>query len=120
MAFDFAAVKAQTRRVVHDTFGVSATYRDSVITVPVGLRIRWHNKIARFGNLLDQGYAEIIEGINRVIFDTAELSEKSVVLRRGGELTITAPSFNSAVLTLAEDEPTVGPLEVVWLVTVKV
>lgn len=116
MAFDFAALKASTRRIVHDTLATAALYDHASLAVSVGLRVRWHNKIARFGDIENVGYSEIIEGINRVIFDKAELDEKGVVLERGGQITLTAPEYNGAVLVLDTMEPEIGPVQQIWLV----
>jgi len=116
MPFDFAALKARTRRVVHDTLAVAALYDHVGLVVPVELRVRWHNKIARFGDIENVGYAEIIEGINRVIFDRDELNEKGVVLERGGRVTLTPPQYHGAVLVLDTMEPDTGPIDQTWLV----
>ena len=116
---DFAAIKAQTRRIVHDTFSIPALYKQTPSSTGVLLYIRWHNKIARFGNLLDSGYAEVLEGIERVIFDEAELQTKGVTLVRGGSLLCTPPGFAQATLILDTAEPRVGPLNITWLVVKK-
>lgn len=110
---DFAALKAQVRQVVQDTMSTEADYTspDGVVTA---LRVRWHNKIARHGDLLDAGYAEVIEGINRVIFNIPELDQKSVTPEQRGTLTLTSPHFNGAVLILDTMEPVVGPIEQIW------
>ena len=116
MPLDFAALKAQVRQTVQDTMSTEAEYtsRDGAVTAT--LRIRWHNKISRVGDLLDTGYAEVIEGINRVIFNIPELTEKNVKPERGGQLLLTSPHFMGAVLILNAMEPTVGPIEEVWSV----
>ena len=114
---DFAALKAQARQTVHNTMKVAAEYTHAaypgVVTV---LQVRWHNKIARVGDLVEIGYSEIVEGINRVIFNVPELNEKSIVLQRGGQLKLTGPHFFDAVLILESMEPMVGPIEQIWLV----
>jgi hypothetical protein len=117
MPFDFAALKAQARRAVHDTLAVDAVYEDAHLPEPVGLRVRWHNKISRFGDIENIGYSEIIEGINRVIFDREELNEKGIMLRRGGRVTLTAPQYEGAVLVLDSQEPHSGPINLTWLVS---
>lgn len=113
MPFDFAALKAQVRQTVQDTMSTEADYiaPDGTVTA---LRVRWHNKIARTGDLLDTGYAEVIEGINRAIFNIPELNEKSVVLERNGQVKLTSPHFLGAVLILDSMEPMVGPVEQIW------
>lgn len=114
MAFNFSACKALARRTVHTYLSVGALYTHSPLDEPVGLRVRWHNKIARFGDLEDGGYAEIVEGINRLIFDADELDEKGIVLMKGAKVTLTDPGFNNAALVLDTAEPRIGPIEVIW------
>lgn len=116
MAFDFAALKGQVRQIVHDTMSVRAEYTHPDLVGEVELRIRWHNKIARTGELLELGYAEVIEGVNRVIFNIPELNKKSVVVRRGGRLRLLDPQYAGAVLILDSMEPRVGPTEEIWLI----
>lgn len=116
MAFDFAALKGQVRQIVHNTMGVRAEYTHFDSNGAVELRIRWHNKIARTGELLDLGYAEVIEGVNRVILNIPELNQKSVIVQRGGQLKLLDPQFNGAVLILDAKEPQVGPIEEIWLI----
>lgn len=114
MAFNFSACKALARRTVHSYLSVGALYAHSTLAEPVELRVRWHNKIARYGDLEDGGYAEVVEGINRVIFDADELNKKGVVLMKGAHVTLTDPEFNNAVLVLDTAEPRVGPIEIIW------
>lgn len=109
MAYDRAASIAAARRAVHSTMGVSAFYEDSQ-SGRVGLRVRWHNRIAIQGDLVEAGYANIIDGVNRVVFDKAELDEKGVILSRGGEVTM----GDGTVLILDHQEPVVGPIEIIW------
>lgn len=116
MAFDFAAAKAQSRRVVHDTLGVSAFYKDNTMSAPAPISVRWHSKIDRFGDLDNAGYAEIIEGIHRVIFSRERARELG--LRNGGVITINRPEITfQATLTLEAMEPYDGPFEEIWTVT---
>lgn len=116
MAFDFAALKAAARRTVHDTLSVPASYMAPGSTVAVELRVRWYNKLAINGDLVEAGYAEMIEGINRVFFDRAELAEKGVSLQFGGRLTMTGEGMGGTVLSLASQEPDIGPVVTVWRV----
>lgn len=109
MAFDFAALKSETRRVVHDTLGVSAFYKDDSMNAPYPIRARWHNKIDRFGNLQDQGYAEQVEGIDRVVLFPEDTPRLTFV--RNGTVTFVAADVT---LRLQVQEPKDGPLEVVW------
>lgn len=82
MASNFAAIKAKARRDVHASLSVSALYQDYTLDAPVPLSVRWHNKIARFGDVLDAGYAEMIEGVERIIFMRDELSLAGITDRK--------------------------------------
>lgn len=115
MAYDFAALKATVRQTVQDVMSTEAEYV-SPSGETTALRVRWHNKIARVGDLLDAGYAEVIEGVNRVIFNIPELDEKNVKLERDGEVRLTNPHFRGAVLVLVAMEPEVGPIEQIWTI----
>lgn len=120
MAFDIAKTKSRARRTVHAVFGVRAFYKDATMSAPVWVRARWHNKIDRFGDLDSQQYAEIVQGIDRVIFEATEARRWGV--RRGGEVTFpsemsTVPS--APVFILQVREPSSGAFEEVWTATRK-
>lgn len=132
MAFSFAKAKALVRRTVHKTFGVPALYKDSSLSTPVGISARWHNKIERIGDLDNQGYAEIIQGIDRVIFDVSDA--RRIGIKRHGEIYFPELSAGLGVslggnlggsgdgppaFILTAREPSSGPHEEVWLVTRK-
>lgn len=117
MTFDFGAWKAEARQVVHDNLAVSASYLDSTLDEPVELGVRFHSKINRFGDMLEQGWAEVLEGVNRLLFNIPELTEKDVTLRRGGKVTFTAPGFENIVLVLHAQEPSTGPITLVYQVS---
>lgn len=113
MPFDFADLKSLTRRVVHTTLGVSAFYQDDSMSAPEPVRARWHNKIDRFGDLQQQGYAELVEGIDRIILfprDTPTLN-----FRTGGVVTFTNWGISFRLQTL---EPMDGLDQAVWQVIV--
>lgn len=117
MPFDFAAAKARVRQIVHNTLSVSATYLDDTLDEAQTLNVRWHDKINRLGDLDNMGWAEQIEGIDRIIFNLPEVTSKSIVLRQGGVVTLTAALYGSVEFTLQAQEPVVGPIEVIWLVS---
>lgn len=116
MAFDFAATKSKARQVLHDTLAVSALYQDSTLVEPVSLRVRFHTKINRFGDLVEQGWAEVIEGVNRLIFNIPELTEKGVIPRNGATVSLAAP-FDGVVLVLHVEEPGDGIVSATWQVS---
>ena len=95
------------------TLGVDALYTDNSRQAPVAIRARWHSKIDRFGDMGNAGYAEVIEGIERVILDAAQA--RSLNVARGG--VITFPTLDGVSVTLEAMEPKDGPIEEIWLVT---
>ena len=123
MRFDFAKVKARVRKVVHDTLSVSAHYSDDVVTNAVCIRARWHSKLELQGDLNYQGYAEVLEGIDRIIFNITDARHLNI--KRGGLITFTAYSqqlpdggYSAAPTFLLDSkEPTSGPHEEIWRVT---
>lgn len=121
MAFSFAKAKSLVRRTVHKTFGVPAFYKDSSLSTPVAISARWHNKIERMGDLDNQGYAEIIQGIDRVLFDATEA--RTVGVKRLGEVSFPelAATPTSAIPTfiLNTRETETGPDREIWLVSLK-
>lgn len=111
-AFDLAVLKAQARQSVHDTLAVSAVYQDDD-TQPTGITVRWHNKLARAG-ALDGGFdVEVIEGINRLVFNEPEITSKGITLRHDGRVTI--PQYN-LTFSLDSQEPGDGPTNIYWTV----
>lgn len=119
MAFDFAKAKSMMRRAVHTTLSVSAFYTDLNTETPVELSVRWHNKIELQGDMSSAGYAEVIEGIERIILSKSELEAKNITPRRGGEVTILTPGWGEPVITLDSREPQFGPDEEIWRVSSK-
>lgn len=81
---------------------------------PVDIRVRWHHRIDRFGDIESGGYAEQIDGIERAIFDKSELAEKGVVLKRRGIIELTEEGWNGVRLRLDTMEPKDGPVEEIW------
>lgn len=114
--FDFAAMKAKTRQIVHDTMATEAIYTHPNFVGSEELRIRWHNKVAHVGELLENGYSSILEGVNRVIFNIPELDKKGITLQLGGRLALVNPLYGGAVLILDSKEPRVGPIEEIWFI----
>lgn len=114
MKFDFAAAKAEARRAVHDVLSVDAVYQDVTMPEPVPVTVRWHNKIARFGDLEGAGYAEVISGIDRLLFNRELLRASGVTLRQSGVVTIVNPLYDNAKLILSAQDPIEGPVDVIW------
>lgn len=119
-----ADIKARARRAIHGRLAVAARLVDDAHPEGVdGLTVRYHNKLARNGDL-NGDYAEIIEGIERLIFldeNVAEVSAAQVaagecplVLSRGAEITIAG--YKGITLVLDSQEPPDGPAETAWVV----
>jgi hypothetical protein len=108
---DFADLKAAARKAVHDQFSVSATYNDSTLPSPVQVRVRWHNRLLQQGDLSPGGYANIIEGVNRIVFSAEQIADLGLILRSRG--TVQIPDY-AATFALATREPTDGPVNVTW------
>lgn len=72
---------------------------------------RWFNKTAKFGDLVEQGYAEVVEGIDRVAVFPCD--HPTVNFQRGG--VITFPDYRRS-FRLELLEPADGPDEAVWQV----
>lgn len=111
MPFDFAALKAKTRRVVHDTLAVDAFYQDDSMGAARPIKARWHNKLDRFGDLMDQGYAEVVEGVDRVVLFPCDYPTLNFV--RGG--VVTFPAYGRS-FRLEVREPKDGAHHAVWQV----
>lgn len=127
-----ADIKNRGRRAIHGKLAVSARlvdedHPDGLIFADdytgIGLTVRYHNKLQRAGDL-NGDYAEIIDGIDRLIFlddNVAEVSaalvangEAPLVLSRGAEITI--PAYKGLRFTLDSQEPPDGPAETCWVV----
>lgn len=89
--------------------------------------VRWHNKIARFGDTDSGQYADIIEGVERLIFHTDDLDSivwtgldgieyEGIEPVRQATVQITDEDFPDAEFTLEAREPVVGPGEIIWSV----
>jgi hypothetical protein len=96
---------------------VSAVYTDDSEPAGVELKVRFHTKINRFGDMLDQGWSEMVEGVNRLIFDKDELYEKGVIPANGGVVTLSYSGGDVISLVLHVAEPDSGPIEAIWQVS---
>lgn len=66
-------IKAGTRLVVHETFGVLVQYAPPS-GIAKDVTVRFHTKHKRFGDLDRQGYAEVIEDISQILFQKSEVT----------------------------------------------
>lgn len=127
-----ADIKAKARRAIHGKLAVPASLTDDShpsglifaedYTGP-GLLVRYHNKIDRNGDL-DGDYAEVIDGIDRLVFNDENLAAVSAALEENGEpplslaraAVVTIAEYKGLRFTLDSQEPPDGPLEVIWVV----
>lgn len=122
VGFSLADLKRTARQAVHDVFAVPALYSDSNVT-DIGLHVRWHGKvIAKGGNIDGAGYAEVFEGVNRLLFSRKELETRTidalgnpwggVTLEMRGSIAI--PAYGPVRFSLDTLEPADGPVNVLW------
>lgn len=111
-----AEIKAKARKAVHAAFSYAATYQDDTLDAAVDVDVRWHNRLVMTGDYDSSGYANIIDGIERIIFDRDQLGTLGVTPVRGGKVTLTEAGMNGTVLILDSKEKKVGPLEEKWVV----
>lgn len=116
MAFNFADAKAMTRRVVHDTLGVPAHVKSTSMSTPVDITARLHEATTMYGDLLDQGYAQTLEAVDRIVLIPSDLPV-GVVAKQNSEITF--EHRPGIIFVLQTKEPSDGPLEEVWTVTRK-
>lgn len=97
-----------------------ASYTFGDVTVPsveqamagLSLTVRWHNKM-RIQGERDSSDVGILEGINRLVFNSDNLAELGLVLERNAEIEI--PGYGKTFRLDQEEEPD-GPLNVYWSV----
>lgn len=116
--FDWAELKATARQAVHATFGVQAFYTDAVVTVPIEMRARLHDRTGKpYGGLVDgDGYADIVESIDQIVLIPVDVNGACVTLRRNGVFTFPT-MFPGATFKLDLKIPSQGPLEERWQVS---
>lgn len=120
MPFNFAAAKSLVRRVVNETLGVQAFYKDALVNTPIETRARLQNRISKpFGGPESgAGYAEIIEGVDRIVLIPVDVQGYPLDLKRGGIFTF-PETHPGEEFILELQEPNMGPLEVSWQVARK-
>jgi len=115
MAFDFAQARVLARRTVHDTMRVLGSYTPPGGSTATDVYVRWHHKMGLSGDIDNAGYAQMMVGVEVLVFDADELSQKSIVLQRAGQVTLQ----DGTVLSLDAKHPHDGPIKAVWSVSVK-
>jgi hypothetical protein len=129
LAFNFYKAKAAARRVIHKTLSVQAFYKDSNMSAPVELTMRWHHRRNAQGALDGNGnFAEVFEDIDVIIFNEEELSVQSVTPKRGckawvanlkGEYVtldsqLSGPADDAVVFELSNKLPSTGAINQEW------
>jgi hypothetical protein len=97
-----------------------ASYSFSGITYPtpeqteagLSLTVRWHNKM-RIQGERDSSDVGILEGINRLVFNTVELTALGLSLERLGVISV--PGYEKRFRLDQHEEPD-GPLNDYWSV----
>lgn len=112
---DYRETKAAMRQSVHDALAVAATYLDSTMAEAAEITVRWHERGQIVGDLSNQGFAQIVDNYNVLIFDRAALETAGVVLRRGGIVTLEEEGL---AFQLDTARPIDGPVEVMWNVLI--
>lgn len=113
MDFSFADAKAALRRTVHEAFGVEAFYQDNSLIAPQPIRVRYNfKKIDRYGDLVEAGYASIVENIETIVLMPSDTPELTFV--RDGRITL--PSLPDVEFILRVKDTSSNALDQVWQV----
>ena len=113
-------IKREARAAIHGTMAEPCTYEDADTSITPSVEQSAEGLIlsARFATKLRTANAEgdgvaILEGVERLIFNTDELEALDITLRSGG--IITFPGYGLAFELDQEMDPD-GPLQVYWTV----
>jgi hypothetical protein len=113
-------IKAQARQALHGAMGEPVSYSFGGVTYPtdeqiaagLSLTARWHNKM-RIQGERDSSDVGILEGINRLVFNTDNLAALGLTLERLGEVTV--PGYGKSFRLDQHEEPD-GPFNDYWSV----
>lgn len=113
-------IKAQARAALHAAMAEPVSYSRGGVTYPtadqtlagLSLTARWHNKMQISGERFKED-SGILEGINKLVFNTDELAALGLTLERNG--TVVFPGYNKSFRLDQNDEPD-GPLNEYWSV----
>lgn len=112
---DFREMKAVMRQSVHDALAVAAFYREDSTADPVPITVRWHERGQLVGDLHGQGFAQITDMYNVLVFNRPEIEAAGLVLRRNALVTLVGEGLTFQLDTA---RPADGPVEVVWNVLI--
>jgi hypothetical protein len=118
-----SAIKTQARAALHGAMAEPATYTapgvggatyptPEQIDAGLSLTVRWHNKMKITGER-DSSDVGILEGINRLVFNTENLDALGLTMARLGIIEI--PGYGKRFRLDAHEEPD-GPLNDYWSV----
>ena len=122
MTFDWAATKAAGRRAVHATFAVAVVHTPKGTTTPSvpalgnSLTARLHNRVTVQADGISGGYAQIIEGVTKVVFNREEIAAQGIAPGKGDKVTFT--EYGITVILDTRDTPN-GPIDDIWNVSIK-
>jgi hypothetical protein len=116
-------IKAQARQALHGAMAEPASYTSpgvGGVTYPtaeqeeagLSLTVRWHTKM-RIQGERDSSDVGILEGVNRLVFNTDELTALGIELERLGVVAI--PGYDKS-FRLDYHEDSDGPLNDYWSV----
>lgn len=71
---DWFAIKAKMQQDVHSTFSASAVYRAAGTMFDQPVTVRLHTRQEIIGDLDREGFAQILQDLNRVVIDTEEVA----------------------------------------------
>lgn len=96
-------IRSRARLSVHSHFGRDAVYVAPGSTRRIKVKVRVHTRIARFGDNDREGYADVVEDINRIVFLQSEVTPT-----RGGEVTVSGSVYKIEMITPADDTTVVA------------
>ena len=112
---DWFAIRTQAQRDVHAAFAVRGQYSDATLETAVDLSVRWHSRFGLpVGGIGGSDYAGVLETIDRLVFNRAELIEAGLTMRRGGKVLLLDYEYT---FTLDVREPNAGVVNEVWTVS---
>lgn len=109
---NFSDIKGMARRAVHEAFAVPGLYSGPGGIATVEVTCRFHDRRVVGGDI-SAGYATIVEGVTRLVFNREELRAKGVTLRQRGRVLL--PEYNMR-LELDQRDPYDGPVTEKWSV----
>lgn len=116
----FLDLKTKARRSVHNAFAVPCILTNGDGSFPTVARL--HTRMQLGGDIASEGYASIIEGVNRVVFNREQLAALDgglgVVPARGDQVVFTNYIATGMDLALELDarDTYEGPIDERWAV----